>query len=95
VVCRRSGWLYSAAGGLLTVHPKVVDVVARDEVVATMVDIFGDPVEEYAAPHSGIIIGHSVQPVARTGSRILHLGEPADKSDTTILGPERMAEVLH
>ena len=84
VLCRRSNWLYCKAGGLLTVHPKIVETVTCDEVVATLVDIFGDPVADYRALHPGIVIGRSVQPVARTGARILHLGELADETDAFV-----------
>lgn len=93
VVCRRSGWLYCGAGGLLTVHPQLIETVAKDEVVATLVDIFGDPVEEYRATHSGVVIGHSVQPVARTGARILHLGELADERDVFATHPVDLLKV--
>ena len=42
------------------------------------VDVFGDLVREYVAPHRGIVIGKSVEPVSATGARILHLGHMAE-----------------
>ncbi|MEZ4464234.1 MAG: succinylglutamate desuccinylase/aspartoacylase family protein [bacterium] len=74
VVCSSSRWLYTDHGGLLEVFPEVADKVEKDEVVARLTNIFGEVEREYRAPESGIVIGKSVDPVASTGGRILHLG---------------------
>ncbi|MEL6941349.1 MAG: peptidase M14, partial [Bacteroidota bacterium] len=60
--------------GLLTVHPKVSEMVKKGQVIATLRNIFGDLIKEYHAPEDGIVIGKSVSPVNQTGGRILHLG---------------------
>jgi predicted deacylase len=75
IVCRRSAWLYTERGGLLTVLPKVGERVKAGEVIAEMTTIFGEPLLTYPAPSDGVVIGKSTDPVAPTGSRILHLGE--------------------
>ncbi len=85
IMCRASGWVYTDRGGLLRVLPKVTDLVAEGEEIATLVDVFGDPSTAYTAPHYGVVIGHSVEPVARTGARVLHLGELATEADTHLL----------
>ncbi len=74
VLCKNSYWIYSDTGGILTVHPKVTDMVQKGETIATMRNIFGDLVKEYLAPEDGIVIGKSVSPINHTGGRILHLG---------------------
>ncbi len=74
VICKKSYWIYSDTGGILTVHPKVTDLVKKGEVVAVIRNIFGDLVKEYHAPQDGIVIGKSVSPINQTGGRILHLG---------------------
>lgn len=74
VVCRRSEWLYTTRGGLLTVLPEVVGHVAEGELVAELRDVFGDVVEQYRAPYDAIVVGRSVDPVAETGARVVHLG---------------------
>ena len=51
--------------------------VEEGEVVATLANVFGDVIRQYRAPHAGIVIGRSVNPVAQTGARILHLGRIA------------------
>jgi len=75
IVCHRSKWLYTDHGGLLDVFPKVVDRVVEGEPIARLTNVFGDIVREYRAPHAGVIIGKSVDPVAETGARLVHLGE--------------------
>ena len=74
VLCKKSYWMYCNTGGLLTVHPKVTQLVKKDEVIATLRNIFGDLIKEYKAPEDGIVIGKSVSPVNQAGGRILHLG---------------------
>lgn len=74
VLCKKSYWIYTDTGGILTVHPKVTELVKKGQVIATMRNIFGDLVKEYVAPEDGIVIGKSVSPINQTGGRILHLG---------------------
>jgi len=74
VLCKKSYWVYTDTGGIMTVHPKVTELVKKGDVIATMRNIFGDLVKEYFAPEDGIVIGRSVSPVNQTGGRILHLG---------------------
>lgn len=74
VICKKSYWVYTDTGGLLTVYPNVTDVVKKGEIIATIRDVFGDIIKEYKAPEDGIVIGKSVSPVNQAGGRILHLG---------------------
>lgn len=76
VLCKKSYWIYTDTGGILTVHPKVTDFVRKAEVIASIYDIFGDKIKDYYAPEDGVIIGKSVSPINQTGGRILHLGIP-------------------
>lgn len=78
IVCRRSAWMYTDRGGVLEVLPKLVDSVREGEVVARLHDLFGALVCEYRAPHDGVVVGKSTNPVAESGARILHLGQLAD-----------------
>ena len=81
VLCEHSSWLYADQGGLLEVLPKPTDLVDADEVIAQQRNIFGEVMCEYRAPHAGIVIGKSVNPVAQTGARILNLGAIATPDD--------------
>ena len=81
VLCRRSDWMYTEGGGLLEVFPKVTDAVKKGERIAELVDPWGDRLAEYTAPVDGVILGKSVNPVAPTGARIVHLGRVATDQD--------------
>jgi uncharacterized protein len=74
VICQRSYWIYTNAGGLLEVFPKITDSVEQGERIALVRNVFGDIVREYFAPETGIIVGKSVNPTNQTGGRIIHLG---------------------
>lgn len=78
VLCSESEWLYADAGGLLQVAPDVATHIQGGEEVATLLTAFGDLTTTYLAPHDGIVIGKSVNPVGFTGARILHVGRVAD-----------------
>jgi len=74
VICKKSYWIYTERGGLLTVLPGITDKVKRGDLLAYQNDIFGDRLIEYWAPEDGVVIGKSIDPVNQTGGRILHLG---------------------
>ncbi len=74
ILCNNSYWIYTDTGGLLTVYPKVAEMVKKGQEVATLRDIFGDLIKSYYAPEDGVVIGKSVSPLNWTGGRILHLG---------------------
>ena len=74
IVCKKSYWMYTDKGGILTVLPKVTEQVKKGQHIATMRNIFGDLIKEYFAPEDGVVIGKSTSPINQTGGRILHLG---------------------
>ena len=78
VVCARSSWLYTRVGGVLEVLPGLLERLDEGQIVARVSDLFGTVLEEYHAPEAGIVIGRSTNPVAPTGSRIVHLGVQGD-----------------
>lgn len=75
VICSESKWIYTDKGGFLETIPSVASHVTEGEVIARMRNIFGDVIREYKAPYDGVIIGRSVNPIAQTGARIVHLGK--------------------
>lgn len=89
VLCSRSRWLYTDDGGLLEVLPALVDRVQEGEPIATLTDLFGEHRRTYTAPEDGIVIGRSVDPVAATGARLLHLGALATDADELLPRVER------
>ncbi|KAJ2574258.1 hypothetical protein GGH19_003961 [Coemansia sp. RSA 1807] len=78
VICSHSFWIYTRSGGILTVHPELATWVRAGEVIASVHSVFGDLVEEYFAPQDGVIVGKNIDPVCRSGNRILHLGIVGD-----------------
>ena len=78
ILCKRCEWLYTDHGGLLEVLPRVTERVDKGQDVAVLRDVFGDETRRYTAPFDGIVIGHSIDPVANTGARILHIGQIGD-----------------
>lgn len=72
--CETSFWMYTQEGGFLETIFPVATVVQKGECLARMRNIFGDVVKEYKAPCDGVIIGRSVNPVAQSGARVVHLG---------------------
>ena len=81
ILCGSSQWLYTDHGGLLEVLPDVAVRVTRGETVARLRDAFGDIFSSFVAPHDGVVIGKSNNPVGPTGSRILHLGHEIGSTD--------------
>lgn len=77
-LCSRSYWLYTEHGGILSNLPELAEMVEKGQPIAQVHDIFGNLIHEYVAPEAGIVIGRSIDPVACTGDRILHLGIVVD-----------------
>ncbi len=74
VMCKRSYWIYTHTGGLLTLEVGLLEEIHSGDLIATQRDVFGTLKEQYLAPEDGIVIGKSTMPVNRSGGRILHLG---------------------
>lgn len=74
ILCKKSYWIYTDRGGLLTVLPRVTNLVKKGDLIANQINIFGDVIRKYHAPEDGVVIGRSVNPVSQSGARILHLG---------------------
>ncbi len=74
ILCKRSYWLYTDKGGLLTTSVNLLDQLESGQKIAAIYDVFGDKLKEYATPEAGVVVGKSVSPVNQSGGRILHLG---------------------
>jgi predicted deacylase len=86
-ICSRSFWLRTDHGGLLEVLVDLTKRVEKGQLIARQANAFGDVTREYHAPMDGVVVGKSVDPMARTGDRILHLGVPAGELDAVKLVP--------
>ena len=74
LICKKSYWIYTDTGGIMTIAPKVAELVKKGQIIATIRNVFGDVLKEYIAPEDGVVIGKSTNPINQTGGRILHLG---------------------
>ncbi len=74
VECRSSEWVYTERGGLLDVFVPLGARVVAGQRLATLTDPWGRVLAEHTAPYDAIVVGKSTNPVARTGSRVVHLG---------------------
>lgn len=74
IICKRSYWMHTDEGGILTVCPELAQHIRKGETIALMHNTFGDLLKTYTAQNDGIVIGKSVSPINQTGGRILHLG---------------------
>lgn len=74
VECASSSWLYTDGGGILEVFVGLTERLKKGQPVAQLLNEWGEVHRTYEAPAAGIVIGRAVNPVAQSGSRILHLG---------------------
>lgn len=73
-VCSKSYWVYTQEGGFLEVLVDLNQKFEKGESIAIIRDSFGTVLRTYKAPESGIVVGKSTNPIAISGSRIIHLG---------------------
>ena len=66
--------LRASRGGLLRTEVELGAVVAKDQVLATIVDIFGDTVETIRAPVAGVFVRSTTLSNVSTGERAATLG---------------------
>lgn len=81
LVCSKSNWLRSPAGGLLRMFKAEGDVVDAGEVVAAISDPFGAEEIEVLAHSSGIIVGRAVMPIVHEGDALFHIAAVSSAND--------------
>lgn len=74
IVCSKSQWIRTTAGGLLGCQFELTSRVNKRQTLATISDPYGHVTGSYFAPNAGIVIGMSRRPVAVPGTRFCHLG---------------------
>lgn len=75
LLIRRSTWVRARRGGLVRLAVEEGQRVAKGDVLATTSDPLGEDPQVIRAPHAGVVIGHSLNPVAHGGDAVVHLGE--------------------
>jgi predicted deacylase len=73
-ICSKSYWIYTDKGGYLDVLVALNQKLKKNDTMALVRNSFGNVVFTYKAPEDGIIVGKSTNPIAISGSRIVHFG---------------------
>ena len=73
-ICSDSAWVFARSGGILEVFPKLGDLIKKGSEIAIQTDLFGEVIEKYKAPISGIVIGRKNTASSQTGDRLIHIG---------------------
>ena len=70
---RRTTWVRARQSGIM--HPQVTlgDRVEKGQLLGSIADPFGDAVLDIQAPHSGLVIGLTVNPLVHRGDATIHI----------------------
>jgi predicted deacylase len=60
-------------GGFVLCHVDLLEAIAQGQHVATQYNSFGDVIDEYYSPVSGVVISHNVESVRAPGSLVVRL----------------------
>lgn len=74
IVCSKSYWTYTDTGGYLDVIVDLNQKLKKNDTMALVRNSFGKVISIYKAPEDGIVVGKSTNPIAISGSRIVHIG---------------------
>lgn len=78
VICKTSYWIRTMIGGVLEVVPDLCDMLTKDDKIGALYDLYGRRRRIYTVPEDCVVVGKSINPVAETGSRIIHIGIPGE-----------------
>jgi uncharacterized protein len=74
-LCDVSHRVVTRKAGIVEVKPRLLQIIKKGELVATLKNVFGDTLQSFHSPCDGIIIGRSVNPLVQIGDSILHIGQ--------------------
>lgn len=86
---RSSAWVRARRSGIASMHVGLGDPVVKGDTIATIHDSVGTRVSAMKASRTGLIIGHSRQPLVNQGDAIVHIADVGSDADTT--GPGQSA----
>ncbi len=72
---RATTWVRARRAGILRLDVGLGDRVATGDVLGVISDAFGEDRVRVRAPVTGMVIGHSVNPLATQGDGVIHLAE--------------------
>lgn len=92
-VARQSGWVRANESGFVVHKAQLGDHVAKDGVLATIADAFGDILDHVLCPEEGVVIGKQNIPLAQEGEAIYHIAY-FKKPDSVAVHLERVQDNL-
>jgi len=72
---RSSGWIRARRSGIASMHVGLGDRVEKGATLATIHDSVGVRVSSMKATRTGLVIGHSHQPLVNQGDAIVHIAD--------------------
>jgi len=72
---RRTHWMRATRSGLVQIDRTLRDRVDKGDVVAVVRDSFGEEITRVKSRVRGIVIGHTLNPLAHRGEAIIHVAE--------------------
>ncbi|MGA9279504.1 succinylglutamate desuccinylase/aspartoacylase family protein [Ilumatobacter sp.] len=82
---RSSSWVRVRRSGIALIEVELGQIVERGDVVATVRDSVGRRLSRSRASRSGMVIGHTQQPLVNQGDAIIHIAELLDQRDDAAL----------
>ncbi len=79
---RSSSWVRARRTGLVQLHAKLGEYVEKGSPLVTIHDSVGRRLGSTKAPTSGIVIGHTQQPLVNQGDAIVHIARLDSEPDT-------------
>jgi predicted deacylase len=76
---RSSSWVRVRRSGIALIQVELGQIVERGEVIATVRDSVGRQLSRTRASRSGMVIGHTQQPLVNQGDAIIHIAELLDR----------------
>lgn len=77
-IATSSKWVRASRSGIAHLDVGLGDVVATEDVVATIHDPFGKRLGSVRAQHRGMVIGHTQRPLVNRGDAIVHIAQLVD-----------------
>nr|WHW29162.1 putative succinylglutamate desuccinylase/aspartoacylase family protein [uncultured bacterium] len=90
VESRSSGWVRARRSGIASMQVSLGDSVVKGDTIATIYDSVGARLSSMRANRTGLIIGHSRQPLVNQGDAIVHIADvdtDVDPIGSTTMSP--------
>jgi predicted deacylase len=70
---RKTKWARAPASGILHLIPDLGDHVTKGQILAAVLDPFGNRLGKISSPTGGIVIGHTQHPLVNKGDAVMHV----------------------